>query len=427
MWHIGLAPFQILTTPQDFAIVSDPLKETSLCPESPSFLPYQNSNRCDWASSSNYFRPQFLPIYQRQIGRYAVTVYPSGQDAVFRSLLRYLDPLAPEALPIEIFDFHQGVIERMPPRAPSQDYFEGNLPEEEFGWFESRLSMPGMNRRFLTYRPSVISSASLPVIIILHGTEGDSEGASRAANLDREAVKNIFGDESLVFILNARDLPAEDWEHYNTNYTNFWNTTDDHGNSNRDIQLVHAIILRAIRQYQGDSQRVFLFGHSNGGFFALQAGIALRHLVRGIAISSAGWVPFPPKPHDRMIFSSTRCEVILREGDPFLNVPQPNDWRFDDLPWIWRDEVSEMFNAPRPVSAFPSREEMPAVVARGILRDQTVFPYYTCKLGEQLDQLGSEHWISIIDRRDPQDGYHFWDVSFFREAWEHLAGLTVRR
>lgn len=308
--------------------------------------------------------------------------------------------------PREYFDFEEGVIQAGPPSPPQQNCFSGILPDQ-YGWFDSYLSMPGSSRIAKTYRPDVETCALRPLVVCFHGTGGGSDSLSNDL-FNEDEVHRVFGNHAIIFILEARDYMPEDWEHWGFSYTRFWNTSSDRGDHNRDILFVDALIRAAIRDYGADPRRVYLMGHSNGGFAATQVGIALRDLVRGVAVSSAGWVEHPPKR--RMIFDSTDCGTILERGRDYFS------------------RVDSRFPFPRPFSAFP-QDGGPAFFLRGDSLDPDVSAYYSCVFDQELRDHGIEVKTQIINWRNPDnpsEGYHFVDRAFLRDAWEYLSHLEPR-
>lgn len=295
-----------------------------------------------------------------------------------------------------------------PPTAPRVNCFQGQLPQEE-GWSRTTLAMPGSTRNALSYHPPGDRSIRRPVVIWFHGTEGSSGSVSEAIFNQNEAHE-VLGDEAIVFILEARDYMLPDWEHYRMPYTHFWNTTSDNGDSNRDLLFVDALIRAAIQQYGADPERIFFMGHSNGAFAAFHYATALRDQVRGVAMSSAGWVEHAPKRS--MVFNSRLCENILEVGRDYFS------------------RTNDLFPYARPISQFPSDGSMLAFYLRGNSRDVDVSAYYTCALDQQLRRLPhpevSTHIIDWISPDKPRDGYHFVDRAFLRDSWEYLRNLPRR-
>lgn len=328
-------------------------------------------------------------------------------------------------LPPESQEMRIGSYRFNPPSAPSRICASVALPMR-YGWFESEFFIGGSSRRALTYHPKKEISRERPLVILLHGTGGGSDSMSHDLFNQNEA-ESIFGDDAIIFILEARRGRREDWEHYGFSYDLFWNTTDDSGESNRDIQFIATLIREASRSYGVDPNRVFLFGHSNGGFAAIHYGIALRNQIRGVIVSSAGWVEHPPKRS--MTFPSTDCALILEMGLVQMSRNLSfwsRDWNF---PFIHRSESNELFPMPRPVSRFPSNGR-PAFFIRGNSRDTDVSAYYSCALEQQLRRSGySEVSTLIVDYRNPtrpSEGYHFIDRRMVVEGWNWAMNLPLR-
>lgn len=324
--------------------------------------------------------------------------------------------------PSERFNFQGGVIRNGPPTAPRHNSFRVHLPDLT-GWFEISGDLCGDVRGAIAYRPSVSITKSKPLVIWLHGT-GGSSGSVSYDLFNQEEAHRVFGDEAVILILEARSFMPEDWEHHGINHDHFWNTTDDHGDSNQDILFVDALIRATIQHYGVDRQRVFMMGHSNGGFAAIHQSMALREQVRGIAVSSAGWVRYPYKHH--AVSSSTDCSDILREGALTYMSPRNQLHWTDSFPYL---AFSPIYDAPRPVSDFPN-DHRPAIYQRFNQRDEDVAAFYACDWDRRLRERGytevSTHGINWINPDNPRDGYHFVDRQFLRDAWDYLQNLPPR-
>ncbi len=382
--------------------------------------PLDNVNRL--SSSNLRFQSSFEG---RNTG---VTLAPQRQNwasAYFQSFPPQIPLISRCETTRENFDFNTAVFHFSPPVAPTINCFTGSLPERT-GWFTSTLTLPGDNPRMaLTFRPDAPVSRPRPVVFLLHGTGGGSDSMSHDLFNADEATR-IFGNDAIIFILEARHYMPEDWEHYGLSYDQFWNTTGDNGNTNKDILFLQALMNASIRDYGADPGRVFLFGHSNGGFAALHYGMALRNQVRGVIISSAGWVEHPPKRH--LTFNTNNCADILRQGLATMTAVV-DDWRIDadwGFPFIHRDSSDEIFNEARPISHFP-HDGRPAFFIRGNSRDPDVSAYYTCALDDQLRRHGySEVQTNIIDTlhpTKPEEGHHFIDSSMVEQGWAWALSL----
>lgn len=325
--------------------------------------------------------------------------------------------------PTERFDFNEGVIRNGPPTPPHYNGFRVNLPDQT-GWFEISANLCETTRGAILYRPSLSITESKPLVIWLHGTGGGSGSVSHDL-FNQEEAHRVFGDEAVILILEARSYMPEDWEHHGISHHHFWNTTDDHGDSNQDILFVDALIRATIERYGVDRRRVFMMGHSNGGFAAIHQSMALREQVRGIAVSSAGWVRYPYK-HHAMVGCSNDCSVMLREGALIYMSPRNQFHWTDSFPYL---AYSPIYNSPRPVSDFAT-DHRPAVYQRLNRFDEDVPGFYGCDADRRLRERGytevSTHVIDWINPDDPEDGYHFVDRQFLRDAWNYLRALPPR-
>ncbi len=437
MWSIGLLAYQ----PRVISSGAVTLTEVDAAAPADSFFVREDLVSSFEPLGDSLFRTSqvFNPAYQRRIGDYSVRIYPVQNDFQWNSLRVFFDPhYSPEKegifcrLPRERFDF--GAANRNgAPSAPAEDC--GTLKLfQQFGWFESSQPVsPGVSRVFLTYRPDSRGRCQdadfrYPVVVIFHGTDGDS-GSVRHDLFDQHEIDRVFQGRVIVFILQARDLMSpEDWEHYGTQSRAFWNTTDDH--SNRDMLFVRALVRSAIQQYQADPGRIFFMGHSNGAFAALSYGMALG--VRGIAMSAGGWVEHPPKRFFTSL--SVNCDEILREGEGRMQEPFNNWDRYDirreeNFPYFAVNDLNALFPAPRPIGDF-SASCPPALYSVSDHEDPKISVYYTCALDRRARQLGYREVItqitSGVDPRHPEDGHHYLSPNFTPGAWEFFRPLPAR-
>ena len=121
------------------------------------------------------------------------------------------------------------------------------------------------------------SETPTPLIVLLHGY--GSTGAGQDSYLGFSRVADRYG-----FLFVAPDGDQET----SGRRARFWNATDAccdfSGTDNGDSDYIHGIINKMKDGYNVDSNRVYLVGHSNGGFMSYQ--MAYRHSNDIAAIAS---------------------------------------------------------------------------------------------------------------------------------------------
>jgi polyhydroxybutyrate depolymerase len=157
------------------------------------------------------------------------------------------------------------------------------------------------------YDPNV----EYPLVVLLHGF-----GASGG-------VQNIYFGLSnqvtaLGFILVIPDGTP------NSNGERFWNATDAccdfEGQAVDDVGYIRGLIEEASANYRVDPRRVYMFGHSNGGFMSYRMACDAPDVVTAIA-SLAGSTYLDPadcaseSPVSVLQIHGTADDVILYDGD----------------------------------------------------------------------------------------------------------------
>ncbi|MFS2002709.1 alpha/beta hydrolase family esterase [Duganella sp. CT11-25] len=150
---------------------------------------------------------------------------------------------------------------------------------------DHELARPEGMRHFLVMQPVGLPAALRPVIILLHG-----HGASAAWMLGQDT---IGGYRSLdwVNLANSKKvmLIAPDGAKA-SNGKQAWNDCRADATTNAptdDVGFLAALIDRAIAEFGADSQRIYIFGQSNGGGMAYRAGIELGPRLAAIGVQSS--------------------------------------------------------------------------------------------------------------------------------------------
>ena len=162
--------------------------------------------------------------------------------------------------------------------------------------------------------------APAPLIVLLHGYT--SSGAGQDAYMQVSALKDAYG-----FILVAPDGTRE----AGGNRPRFWNASAaccNFGGSEVDDVAYLAGLIDAIKaDYAVDDKRVYLFGHSNGGFMSYR--LAHEHGGAIAAIASLAGAdqsrprPAPPEPVHVLQIHGTADTAIPYEGGSFRDQAVP--------------------------------------------------------------------------------------------------------
>ena len=130
----------------------------------------------------------------------------------------------------------------------------------------------------LSVPPSV--TGPLPLVVLLHGYGVNADGQEVALPFSRDVAARRF-----FYALPNGTIDAKG--------KRFWNATDACCNDGEipvdDVGFLRAVIadVKANHPGQIDGRRVFLIGHSNGGFMALRMACEAGDVVTGV-MSLAG-------------------------------------------------------------------------------------------------------------------------------------------
>lgn len=172
----------------------------------------------------------------------------------------------------------EGVLERAPsPSGPwtSVGATDGSFlisPEDAAGFFRVRNPHPRSVELFLP--SSYNSGTQLPLVILLHGLTSSGIGHENYMRfLPLAHARNFlycFPDGTL-----------------GTDGIRFWNATDSccnlTGSTVDDVAFLRSLILEIRRTWDCDPKRVYLIGHSNGGFMSYRMACEQSDLIAGLA------------------------------------------------------------------------------------------------------------------------------------------------
>ena len=164
------------------------------------------------------------------------------------------------------------------------------------------------------------AAAPAPLIVLLHGYT--SSGAGQDTYMRVSALKDAYG-----FILVAPDGTRE----AGGNRPRFWNASpaccNFAGSTVDDVAYLAGLIDAVKADYTIDDKRIYLFGHSNGGFMAYR--MAHEHGDAIAAIASLAGAdqsrprPGPPEPVHVLQIHGTADTAIPYEGGTFRDEALP--------------------------------------------------------------------------------------------------------
>lgn len=292
-----------------------------------------------------------------------------------------------------------------PPDGPPLDpiAYGGRLPVAA-GAGRAVLTVAGLDREIEVYVPP--RPAAQPALVLaLHGTWGwgtDLVGAHRPQGFEDLADANGF----ILLAPDARRIVAGDWDQHDAGVHNrtYWETlpTDDPARGadpdrNPDLLFIRAVIAEARRTYGVDPRRVYVVGHSNGGFFTQHVATVLADRIAAFASASAGLVRCP---------STATCRFQGR-GDTCADLRANPGYCACDGP-----------EKPVPV---PVGRRMPPGFLFHATDDDIVSVYYSCELEARMQTLGHTVESHIRD----QGGGHWLPRSFSGEAWAFLSRFSL--
>lgn len=145
------------------------------------------------------------------------------------------------------------------------------------------MSVDNAQRQYLIYAPIQPSTAPHPVIVLLHGHGGS---AAQLMGLGGRAAPfrpwlQIAARIGAVLIVPNGTVGADGKRGWNDLRGVATNPKTD------DMAFVRALVRKATRQHQGDPEKVYLVGISNGGHMALRTALEAPELVAGIGVVAA--------------------------------------------------------------------------------------------------------------------------------------------
>jgi polyhydroxybutyrate depolymerase len=194
-------------------------------------------------------------------------------------------------------------------------------------------------RSYLLHEPSKASTEPRPLLVMLHGFTG-----SETPEEDMENEMHVLPEADKRGIYVAQPRGSED-----TVFGKFaWNATDAccgwNLNNVNDIGYIHAMVTEIESQHAIDPKRIFIFGHSNGGFMAHRLACDSAGRFAGIvSLAGAPWSDpkkcQPSAPIAMLQVHGTADTTVLYDGGaPYGIVALAEAPGAEELTRMWRDK-----------------------------------------------------------------------------------------
>lgn len=164
------------------------------------------------------------------------------------------------------------------------------------------LTVDGLQRETIIYRPTKESDAGAPVVFGFHGHGGNMQNSSRTFHIQ------TLWPEALVVYMQGIPTPGRltdpegkrnGWQH----------DAGDHGD--RDLKFFDAVMERLRKDYNIDENRVYSTGHSNGGGFTYLLWAQRPDVFAAMAPSAAASRSIPKlKPKPAMHIAGEKDELV---------------------------------------------------------------------------------------------------------------------
>ncbi|MBL4819979.1 MAG: hypothetical protein JKY98_03170 [Gammaproteobacteria bacterium] len=172
----------------------------------------------------------------------------------------------------------------------------------------------------LTVPSSYHADTPAPLIVMLHGY-GHS-GATQDHYLKFSSLADQFG-----FLFVAPDGQQET----RGERKSFWNASQAccnfYGSTDSDVDYIMTIINNIKSRYNIDANRVYLFGHSNGGFMSYRTAYENSHSIAAIASLAGAEAtvagPPPQSPVHILQIHGTADGTIAYDGDEIVGNSYP--------------------------------------------------------------------------------------------------------
>lgn len=226
------------------------------------------------------------------------------------------------------------------------------------------------------------SKEKWPVVVLLHGFTATGEGQDKYLTLRyRTSLRGfiLVTPEGTKTPAGTKGRKGED-----LGEKQFWNATDvccDFGNTQvDDVQYIKTVLKTINENFKIDQERIYLIGHSNGGFMANRLGCEPDLNFAGIAVLAGGTFKNPQNcrnqsPTKYLHIHATDDETIAYAGtEEYAGATQAlADWQV-------RNGCS-----PFPLESSPTDFDQRNFLLLNIGKDTNVFKSKNCQSGKATE------------------------------------------
>jgi len=223
----------------------------------------------------------------------------------------------------------------------------------------------------------------LPLVIVLHGHGDNAQDFEASTGMSDKADTEHF----IAIYPQAMGNPSD------------WHSAVDGPADKADVDFVHEIIHTMIEQYHVDRTRIFVAGHSNGGFMAYRIASLLSNDIAAVGVT-AGSIGSIDKQGDTIRISQPRRPVAVIHFHGYADPSVPYEGGDED------DGPDNIVSAPNTVHFWVTADGCPATPTRVISSNKNVIvdSYTPCALGTAVV------FYTIVDgqHRWPGDDIPWW-------------------
>ncbi len=202
---------------------------------------------------------------------------------------------------------------------------------------DAKVTEDMTSRDYMLHEPSQKPAAPAPLLVMLHGFTD-----SKTPREDMEAEMHVLPEADARGIYVAQPLGS--WDAMLGHY--YWNATDsccgwDEDYMTNDIGFIHAMITDIEKKVSIDPKRIFVFGHSNGGFMSHRLACDTAGRFAGIvSLAGAPWKNAdkcePSSPIAMLqVHGDADTTVLYGGGSPYNIVGLPAAPGAIDLTKMW--------------------------------------------------------------------------------------------